>query len=46
MQAGDAVTRDTVVATAAGESVYLEVRLVVGDRGLNVNPEPLLADSE
>ncbi len=46
VQAGDAVTRDTVVATAAGESVYLEVRLVVGDRGLNVNPEPLLADSE
>ncbi len=46
VRAGDTVERDTVVATAEGESVYLEVRLVVGERGLNVNPEPLLADAD
>ncbi len=46
VNAGDAVSLDTVVATAEGDSVYLEVRLTVGDRGLAINPEPLLEDSE
>ncbi len=43
---GDTVTRDTVVGTAAGPSIYLEVRLNVGQRGLSIDPEPLLADVE
>ncbi len=44
--AGDKVTRDTVVGTAADTSIYLEVRLAVGQRGLSIDPEPLLEDAE
>ncbi len=42
VKAGDWVTRETITATAAEESVYLEIRLAVGQRGHSVDPEPLL----
>lgn len=39
---GTTVTRETVIAEATGESVYLELRLSVGQRGQAIDPAGLL----
>lgn len=40
---GSAVTRGDILGEAAGERVYLEIRLETGTGGFPVDPEPLIA---
>ncbi|MCP4444583.1 MAG: peptidoglycan DD-metalloendopeptidase family protein [Myxococcales bacterium] len=42
VRAGDPVKRGQELAVASGDSIYLELRLVVGQRGQSIDPEPLL----
>jgi len=43
LSAGQAVDRGQVVAEAAGDRVYLEIRLLAGPGGFPIDPAPLLA---
>lgn len=38
----ETVNGKTILGEASGESVYLELRVVVGQRGQSIDPEPLL----
>ncbi len=45
LKAGDKVSPTTTLGKALGETLYLEIRLKVGDSSQNIDPAPLLVTS-